>query len=168
MTTAIIAFDLATVTGWAWAGHGEIHTGRIDLRNTGAKSANRHGAKFSEFVVSTTELLREVEPQIVYYEDAGSSARRTSLAQAELWFGWRALLLGLCHELRIPVEPVNTSTYKKEFGLAFRCGKDDVVRECTRRGIPVNDENEADAVAILNVGLMAHGAVLSDFRYIKE
>jgi hypothetical protein len=166
MTTAIIAFDLASVTGWAWAAHGELHTGRIDLRQTGAKSTNRHGAKFSEFVVTTTQLLCEVDPQIVYYEDAGSSARRTSLAQAELWFGWRALLLGLCHELSLPVEAVNTSTYKKQFGLAFRCGKDDVIRECERRGVPVKDENEADAVAILNVGLMAHGAALGDFRYV--
>ena len=168
MTTAIIAFDLAMVTGWAWAGHGELHAGRFDLRNTGGKSANRHGAKFSEFVVSTTQLLLEVEPQIVYYEDAGSSARRTSMAQTQLWFAWRALLLGVCHELSIPVDSVNTSTYKKEFGLPFRCGKDDVIRECNQRGIAIDDDNMADAVAILNVGLMAHGAALSDFRYVAK
>jgi hypothetical protein len=168
MSNALIAFDLATVTGWAWAGDGELHTGTFDLRKTGRTSENRHGAKFSEFVVSTTELLREVEPQMVYYEDAGAAARRKCMAQTQLWFGWRALLLGVCYELGLNVEPVNTSTYKKEFGVPFRCGKDDVILECQRRGVLVTDENEADAVAILNVGLMAHEAALADFRYIVK
>jgi hypothetical protein len=168
MTNTLIAFDLATVTGWACAVDGKLYTGRIDLRNEGKGAANKNGARFSEFVVSNTKLLTRFDPQCVFFEDASAAARRTSAAQAELWYGWHALLRGLCHELGIPIEPVNTATYKKEFGVPFRCGKLDVIRECNRRLIPVRDENEADAVAVLNVGLAQYGASLEQFKWTAE
>ncbi len=169
MTNAIIAFDLALTTGWACAmDFSVLHTGRIDLRNEGKDTANKNGARFSAFTVSTTRLLKRFDPQCVFFEDASAAARRTSAAQAELWYGWNAILRGLCYELGIPIEPVNTATYKKAFGVPFRCGKLDVIRECNRRLIPVRDENEADAVAVLNVGLTQYGATLEQFQWAKD
>lgn len=165
MNHALVAFDLATVTGWAWCGGDALYTGRIDLSGVGLKDANKYGARFSAFTVEATKLLTAVAPQAVYFEDAADSARRTSRVQAELWYGWSACLKGVCYELGIHIEPVNTSTYKTTLGLHGKCGKDEIKAACHALNIPVTDENEADAVAVLNVGLKQHGCDLTQFKW---
>lgn len=160
MSNAIMAFDLATCTGWAYAEHNELHTGVINV--SGYKT---HGARFKEFYFWTDAMIRSVKPQHIFFEDASDAARRTSKAQSQLWFGWRANLFHIAHDaLYIEPQPVSTSAYKKAFGVPFRCGKNAVIEECNRRGFAVTDENIADAIAILNYGLSDYGCSLADFK----
>jgi len=166
MTNAILSFDLGQHTGYAWCADDALYTGVIDVSRH--KGDNRLGAMFSAFTVEVTHIIKTVGPQAVHFEDATHAARRTSAAQSVCWFGFHACLRGVCHELGVPIHPVSTSTYKKRTGLPFRCGKNAVVKWCNDQMIPVRDENEADAVAILNAVLDEYGCKLSDFQWRKS
>lgn len=160
MNNAILAFDLGLSTGWAYAEGAALRVGTI-------KEADRdvsYGGRFSRFRATVGALLDEVNPQMVCYEDAAHAARRTSTAQAALWFGWQAHLTAACHERQIPYFDVTTNTFKAAFKLAGNCGKNPILTRCQSLGIDVANDNEADAVAVLSWALGEYGCSLEQFR----
>lgn len=165
MKQAILTLDLGQHTGYAWCAVDSLYTGTIDVST--CKGDNRHGAMFSKWTVEVTRLIKTIGPAVVYYEDAAHAARRTSSAQALCWFGFHAILRGICYELGVPVEAVSTSTYKARMGIQHGCGKDAVRDWCHARAIPVTTYDEADAVAILNAVLPDHKCRLEQFNWRK-
>jgi Holliday junction resolvasome RuvABC endonuclease subunit len=157
----LVAFDLASNTGWAATRNGTIQTGMIRVNGT-------HGQKFHDFAIWANVLIQEHKPQAVYFEDASASARRTSITQAAHWFGFRAELLRLAYMNDLPAIPIGTGQYKTAIGLKGNAPKDEVRASVHAAGFPVEYEDEADAVAILAAALHEHGAKLSDFRYVKN
>lgn len=165
MRNAIMAFDLAQHTGWAWCAGDSLYTGVIDV--SGIASENAHGEMFSRYTVRLTNLISGVAPQHVYYEDATFAAMKHA-NQARCYFGFRALLLGVCFELGVPVSPISTSTYKARAGLSKSDGKNAVIKWCESLRIPVRDDNEADAVAILNAVLPDYKSSIDNFTWRKS
>lgn len=160
----LLAFDLGTSTGWACAGAGYLRTGTI-VSPGGA--GDSHGGRFARFYAAVDNLINTLDPQAVCYEYAGHSARRSG-QQADLWFGWRTILLLVCHTRRIPAFHVTTGQYKVAFGLHGRCGKNDIGARCAELGIQCANADEADAVAILNWALGEYGCKIQDFKQIGE
>lgn len=165
MRNAVLALDLGQHTGYAWCAADALYTGVIDV--SVCKHENRHGEMFSKYTVEVTHLIKTIAPQAVHYEDATFAAQRHS-AQAACWFGFRACLLGVCYELKVPVYPVSTSTYKARAGITKSDGKNAVIKWCEEHKIPVRDYNEADAVAILNAVLPDYKATIEQFTWRKS
>lgn len=157
----LLAFDLATNTGWAATKDGTIHTGMIRVKGA-------HGQKFNEFFGGADYLMHKFWPQSVYFEDASASARRSSIVQSQHYFGFRGQLLRIAHIHEVNAHPIGTGEYKNAMGLKGNATKEEVKDAVWAAGFPVEYEDEADAVAILAAALHEHGAKLSDFRYVRN
>ena len=151
-----VAYDLASATGFAVLDNGllEVGTHKV-VRRTGRKrEPDEHvGIKFSRLEIAIWRQLQDLQPDVVFYEE--STGNYQSVDASRVAFGFRALLLACCARLNIPTEGYSVLTIKKYFTGSGRAQKDDMMFECRQRfrELVVDNDNEADAVAILCYGM---------------
>lgn len=150
MTTSILALDTARVTGWAAL--------RVDgSLVSGSKALGpedmRVGPLLSNYCDWLSRRVTEFEPEYIFYEQPWVGPK-THQATALMLMS----LAGLTHVIgsrnRVMVRPAKNPSVVKHF-----CGrsprkrverKDRVMAECRSRGIEPCDDNEADAIALLD------------------
>lgn len=149
--TAILALDLATVTGWALAsftpkGVLQIQSGvqsfAINARIEGA------GMRYLKFSRWMDEMYRLCAFDRLAFEEVKQRAQ--SVAAGHMYGGFMATLTAWCEANGVPYEGVPVQTIKKHATGKGNASKEDVIAAIRALGHAPKDDNEADALALLN------------------
>jgi crossover junction endodeoxyribonuclease RuvC len=145
----ILALDLASETGWALASRGAIESGVVDFTPRHGESA---GMRYVRFNAWLDTMLRSVT--LVIYE--GGSFHRGGPA-TELAYGLSTRVIEAATRHGIMHTSVNISTLKKWLTHSGRADKAAVLGAVNRRfrigQPPIENDNEADALALLHYAL---------------
>jgi len=139
-----LAFDLGTTTGWAALMNGTVLSGTLKLKGGRFEGG---GMRFVRFADQVTELFSRVAPDWVYYEEV---RRHAGTDAAHVYGGLMGALTGLCERRPVPYSAVPVGTIKKFWTGVGNADKGRMVQEAIRRGYRPEDDNEADALALLH------------------
>lgn len=167
MTGGILALDLARETGWAYAGQPaleswprtplEAASAPALLFDVGTKEFPRTGHDVGKFASRYDRWLREQlglwRPGQVAFE-APYVDWRTSQAAARKLMGLAWHTEWVCHCLEIWCQEVDVADIRGHFIGRRNCkravAKDLVMKACEQRGWAYANDNEADAMALLD------------------
>lgn len=150
----IAAFDLGTTTGWALGG-GAYPTisGTAVFRNGRYDGGGMRYLRFRNWL---TKFFRDQAPDAVYFEEV---RRHAATDAAHIYGGLLAELTATCELERLPYQGVPVGTIKKHATGKGNAGKAEMIAAARRRGFDPEDDNEADALAILHWALETNGGV---------
>ena len=107
------------------------------------------------------ELLATTAPKdaasgldAVYFEEV---RRHLGVDAAHAYGGFLATLTSWCEHQKIPYQGVPVGTIKRHVTGKGNAGKSEMVSAVRARGYPVADDNEADALAVLDWALAQSG-----------
>lgn len=146
----ILALDLATQSGWAvMTRDGTFRSGsvRFDSNRLGGKG--HRWLAFRKWLMDTATECGGI--QAVYYEDVKQPFASNLAARA--YCGFLAIVEAWAAINNIPLHGVGVGTVKKAWTGRGNASKSEMVAAARQRGIPVVDDNQADAVAILSLAL---------------
>jgi len=143
----ILALDLGTTTGWAYGRAGVLVSGVWKLKGSRFEGG---GMRFLRFQGLLDELYKSSPVGKIVYEEV---RRHAGTDAAHIYGGLQATLTAWAEEKSIPYESVPVGTIKKFWTGKGNANKDLMVETCRRRGIEVEDDNEADAVALLSFAM---------------
>lgn len=154
MPTVIVAIDLGSTTGWAANPDGVVTSGTLTFRPGRFEGG---GMRFVRFRAAMSELISQTGATRVYFEEVHSHGVKskngkqiTPIDAAHLYGGFLAHLTALCEEMRIPYLGVPVGTIKKHATGKGNANKDAMKAAATARGWTFSDDNEADALWILD------------------
>jgi hypothetical protein len=148
-STAVLALDLGTQTGWALRG-------RDDTVISGSESFKPHrfeggGMRYLRFKRWLTEVKQSADLiGAVFFEEV---RRHAGVDAAHAYGGFMAHLTAWCEHHQIPYQGVPVGTIKRHATGKGNAGKQDVIAAVRRRGYRPADDNEADALALLHWAL---------------
>ena len=151
----ILALDLGTTTGWALRSHeGLITSGTAGFR---PGRYDGGGMRYLRFTNWLTELDRLSGPiAAIWFEEV----RRHAGTDAAHVYGGLMASLTSWGELRgIPYEGVPVGTIKRHATGKGNAPKQAMIDAARAKGFSPEDDNEADAIAILLWALDARGGV---------
>jgi hypothetical protein len=148
----ILAFDFATVTGWALGNPGEQpQSGVIRF---GARGTT-HGQIAAEAIAWLVELLSEMKPTQIVFEQPlppNFTGGHTTLNTAIVTMGLPFMMQGIAYKLGLfNVEAVRVSDVRTFFigsNMKSEEAKRLTVERCQSLGFDPKDDNEADALAL--------------------
>lgn len=156
---ALLACDVATSFGWACVHEdGAIASGRFDL-SLGV-TPGHEGRRFlnlrAALINFRAGLPRPDVPVRVFYEDVmfGSGGAQTQLA-AQVFGGYKAILLSWCETHGYRYDGVHVGTWKKYVVGNGHATKADVMAAVRALGHQPKSEDEADALGVLYYALGA-------------
>jgi hypothetical protein len=140
-----LAVDLGTITGYAYS------TDRGDAIIIGSWNfkPGRHeseGVRYLKFRRELEKLHETVPIGSVWFE---AVERHVGTIAAHVYGGLRATLLTWCELNKVTYEGVPVGTIKKFWTGSGNSRKDVMIGEAVRRGYETDNDNEADAVALL-------------------
>lgn len=142
----ILAIDLGNEFGYAVKQSATIDSGWHRLTN---KPALDPGKKFKLFDYwMNYEAVEGIDA--VYYEDV---KRHVSLYNARAYCGFLAILQSWCYKKEIKCVGVGVGTIKKFWVGNGRATKEMMIAEANKRGFETDNDNEADAIALLHYAL---------------
>jgi Holliday junction resolvasome RuvABC endonuclease subunit len=153
-----LALDMATTTGYAILIKGEVRGGAFKVaRKKGRRHlADEHeGKEYADFQEWLERLMRNTQPQHVFYEMPGMFKNPTSSYKA---FAFRGFLMAECSRLNVPLYGYATTTIKKAAtGSGRTSGKQPMIDAAKARfpDLEIVDDNMADALHVLSYGLAA-------------
>jgi len=156
MTNTILALDLGTTTGWALRGSdGHITSGSESFRPQRFEGGGMRYLRFRRWISEVQESVSEI--QFLYFEEV---RRHVGVDAAHAYGGFLATLTAWCEHRQIPYQGVPVGTIKKHATGRGNASKDEVIAAMRARGFDPADDNEADALALLDYALRQHGGVL--------
>ena len=145
---AILALDLGTTTGWAlFSPPGATLSGTWGLK---PGRFDGGGMRFVKFKTRLNELYQSSPFEQVYFEEV---RRHRGTDAAHVYGGLMATLTAWCEERKIPYEGVPVGEIKKAWTGKGNADKDMMIAEARKRGYEVVLDDEADALAILDLKL---------------
>ena len=164
----LLAFDQATVTGWAVVNlKGKyVTSGVIDTRGSIANRGESAAARYMRFRAEFCSLVDKYNPVYVIHEQTipPMGGKKTSWATADFAVGLKVIMQVECHSRDVPILNVMPGTLKKFATGNGRAQKTEMVDacnkwlsekenyadncECKKKPISVKDDNEADAIHI--------------------
>lgn len=139
-----LALDLGTTTGFAYStGPGSVISGSWDLR---PKKYEGAGLRYVKFKAELDKLHSTAPLTIVWFE---AVRRHLGTDAAHIYGGLMATLEAWCEERGVPYEGVPVGTIKKFWTGSGNAKKAAMIEEAVRRGFEPDDDNEADALALL-------------------
>jgi crossover junction endodeoxyribonuclease RuvC len=140
----ILALDLGNKMGYALSNDGVILSETVKHKNT--KSAAGH--QYLHFRYWLGNVLFSFDNlDVIYYEDV---RRHLGTDAAHVYGGYLATLQAFCYEKGIKLVPVAVGTIKKHWTGKGNANKYEMIQEARQRGFEPADDNEADALAILD------------------
>jgi Holliday junction resolvasome RuvABC endonuclease subunit len=148
----ILSLDLGTKAGWASRVDGLIHSGVIDLT---PRRFDGGGVRFLRFRQWLSNWQATVgAPELIVYEEV-QAHRGTDACQ--VWGGFQATLTAWCEHHDIPYEGVPVATIKRHITGKGNADKQAVIAAVRILGFAPADDNEADALALLDWALKGGG-----------
>lgn len=142
----VLALDLAGVTGWAYGLPGDI-----PITGSHLVAAEDDGRSYRALSVLLHRLLSAAPITAMAIEAPIGKVGKTTFKTIVRLHGYNAIAKMVAAELRLPVVDAPISSARVAF--IGRSPKKDVAKElilaeCGRCGVPVQDHNAADAVAV--------------------
>lgn len=157
---AILTLDLSTTTGWALAEPPAVAAwpqsvpgikGPIEGVSYGIMSFKSvyatAGSRFSAFSDWLCNMLTDQVPGLVVFE---APVIGRGLSASRLAAGMASIVELMCWRREIAHYEVSPQTVKKHFAGSGRAQKRDVIEACRQRGWDPQDDNAADALALLD------------------
>lgn len=148
---SIIALDLGTQTGWAMNAPGfNIVSGSASFR-VGAKEGS--GMRFLRFQAWLAELRNGIGADVdaIFFEDV---RRHNGTDAAHVYGGLKATLTAFCEQHHIPYLGVGVGVIKKHYTGTGSARKEEMMRAAIKAGHHPKDDNEADALALLDFAIV--------------
>lgn len=141
----VLAFDLATNTGWV-AGDGASRpvVGHFRLPQTG----NDVGAFLCAARDYFGVLIDRFQPDAIVFEAPILPAQGVKLDTTRKLHGMSGMLEVVCRDRGVPCSEVANSTAKKRLTGSGRAKKPDMLQAARRLGLTIETEDEADALAV--------------------
>ena len=153
MNATLLALDLGTQTGWALLA--------VDQQITsGSECFKPHrfeggGMRYLRFKRWLSEIKQSVDLiDAVYFEEV---RRHIGVDAAHAYGGFLATLTAWCEHHQIPYQGVPVGTIKKHATGRGNASKAEMIAAAKARGFNPIDDNEADALALLDWALTQGG-----------
>ena len=153
--SAFLALDLATTLGWATRMlDGAICSGTVSFRPNRYDGGGMRYLRFRGWL----DQMRHQNADItaVYYEEC---RRHIGTDASHVYGGFLAILTCWCEHHASPYQGVPVGTIKRHATGKGNAGKDAVIAAMRARGFNPEDDNEADALAILQWAIDTDGGV---------
>lgn len=147
--TAILALDLGTTTGWALFSPPEATLSGV-WNNVAVKRESGGGMRYVTFEKNLAALHYVTPIGQVYFEEV---RRHAATQAAHVYGGFKATLMAWCEKNNIPYESVPVGAIKKSWTGNGAASKEMMIAEARSRGYEVVFDDEADALAILDLKL---------------
>lgn len=139
-----LALDLGTTTGFAWsAATGSFVSGTWDFK---PKKYEGAGMRYLRFTQALDNLHARLPIDTIWFE---AVRRHLGVDAAHVYGGLMGHLESWCERNKVPYEGVPVGSIKKGWTGNGAAKKDAMIAEAVRRGYEPDDDNEADAMAIL-------------------
>jgi Holliday junction resolvasome RuvABC endonuclease subunit len=146
MNTTILALDLGTTTGWALRQlDGTISSGTVAFKPQRFEGGGMRFLRFKRWLNELRQSAGDI--QGVVLEEVRSHA---GVDAAHAYGGFLGHLTAWCEQHRIPYQGVPVGTIKKHATGKGNAGKAAMIAAAQARGFQPQDDNEADALALLH------------------
>lgn len=143
--TITLALDLGTTTGWALRPReGEIAHGFVSFRPQRFEGGGMRYLRFKRWLTELKSTTTHIDA--VYFEEV---RRHAGVDAAHAYGGFMAHLTAWCEHHSIPYQGVPVGTIKKHASGKGNASKDEMITAVRARGFDSNEDNEADAIALL-------------------
>lgn len=150
----ILALDLGTSTGWALRNeYGSIISGTAHFKPRRFEGGGMRYLRFKHWLTETKNVTGSISA--VYFEEV---RRHAGVDAAHAYGGFLAHLTAWCEHHQIPYEGVPVGTIKRHATGKGNADKDAVIAVIKAKGFAPEDDNEADALALLFWALDEGGA----------
>jgi len=144
----ILALDLGTTTGWALELYGDLwRSGSESFKESQFEGGGMRFLRFSRFLI---ELHKGQHVTECYFEEV---RRHKGTAAAQIYGGFLASLTKWCEQNKIPYQGVSVKTIKKHATGNGNAKKPAMIAAAKAHKIDVADDNEADAICLLDYAL---------------
>jgi Holliday junction resolvasome RuvABC endonuclease subunit len=148
----ILALDLGTSTGWAIRVHdGSITSGTVSFKPGRFEGGGMRYLRFKHWLTETKNAVEGIGA--VYFEEV---RRHAGVDAAHAYGGFLAHLTAWCEHHAIPYEGVPVGTIKKFATGKGNTNKQAMVTAIVAKGFQPQDDNEADALALLLWAIPQH------------
>lgn len=143
----ITALDLGTVTGWARYAttDGTPHSGWQSFKPSRYEGGGMRFLRFQRFL--PTVIGTDPSTSAVWFEEV---RRHAGTDAAHVYGGLLATLTSYCEQHDIPYQGVPVGTIKKHWTGKGNASKPDMIHACIDRGYVPENDNEADAIALMH------------------
>lgn len=145
MKKTILALDLGTKTGWALQQANCQITSGTESFHTSRYSGG--GMRFLRFTAWLDDVFKLSPVSAVYFEEV---RRHLGVDAAHVYGGFLAHLTSFCEDKKIPYQGVPVGTIKKHITGKGNANKKAVIIAVKALGFNPVDDNEADALALLD------------------
>ena len=144
----ILALDLGTKTGWAIKSKNQITSGTIEFKPSRFEGGGMRYIRFQKWLEEINELTSGID--LVYFEEV---RRHIGVDASHAYGGFLAYLTGWCEEKnpKIPYLGIPVGTIKKHITSKGNAGKSEIINGVKKLGFNPSDDNEADALALLDL-----------------
>lgn len=143
---AILALDLGSRCGWAMLPRsGRIASGVSEFKPGRFEGAGMAFLRFERFLADATDASGPFG--VVVFEEVRAHAGTLA---AQVYGGFLAHLTAWCERHAVPYLGVPVATIKRHATGKGNASKDDVINAMRARGHAPKDDNEADALALLD------------------
>jgi len=151
MTITLLALDLGTKTGYA-VGTAQSHISGVSDFKPGRFEGG--GMRYLRFRRWLDDLHAAVEFDEVVFEEV---RRHKATDAAHVYGGLMGVLTTWCEEAAVPYSAVPVGTIKKFATGKGNANKEAVIAAVRSWGFEPEDDNEADAIALLKCRLVERG-----------
>ncbi|WP_456095268.1 crossover junction endodeoxyribonuclease RuvC [Paramagnetospirillum caucaseum] len=152
---SILALDLGTTTGWAMRlGDGVIVSGTMAFRPGRYEGGGMRYLRFRSWLDHLLGGSKGIAT--IHFEEV---RRHAGTDAAHIYGGFLAHLTAWCDLKHLPYQGVPVGTIKRHATGKGNAGKDAVIAAMRARGFNPEDDNEADALAILSWAIDTDGGM---------
>lgn len=152
-TTTILALDLGTQTGWALMGRdASITSGAESFKPQRFEGGGMRYLRFKRWLTEVKQCADGID--LVVLEEV---RRHAGVDAAHAYGGFLATLTAWCEHHQIPYQGVPVGTIKKHATGKGNAGKAEMIAAAKVRGFNPIDDNESDALALLDWALTQGG-----------
>lgn len=142
----VLTLDLGTTTGWATQSvSGLITSGTVSFKHDRFQGGGMRYLRFTHWLNELQNTLGQLDA--IYFEEV---RRHLGVDAAHAYGGFMAHLTAWCEQHQIPYQGVPVGTIKRHATGKGNASKDQVIASVRRRGHRPQDDNEADALALLH------------------
>jgi len=143
----ILALDLGTKTGWAVClADQKILSGTENFKSTRFEGGGMRYLRFKNWLDEMNKLSNGIDQ--IYFEEV---RRHIGVDAAHAYGGFLAHLTAWCEAENIPYLGIPVGTIKKHITGKGNASKGQIISKITEMGFAPKDDNEADALALLDL-----------------
>ncbi len=144
----ILALDLGTKTGWAIKSQNQITSGTIEFKPSRFEGGGMRYLRFQKWLEEINQLTDGID--LVYFEEV---RRHMGVDASHAYGGFLAYLTGWCEDKnpKIPYLGIPVKAIKKHITGNGNSKKEAVIEAVKKLGFNPKDDNEADALALLDL-----------------